>query len=188
MVLHFYCHKCFRTCYWQMLWRRQGYTSILDKVWEKFIYSMMSCPFDPKCLPITSFKTNIFRAEWFVFGVKVNHSVERLMVGVWCQGVKINRWGLLPQMCARVCACRYLISPLGSSLTTSRPFRHTTFPVAASTNTRDGILVTLYLFHSFICRGKKEREDRLDKKKPNGLQITYSYFRISKLEGMLDSI
>lgn len=50
------------------------------------------------------------------------------------------------------CACRSLFSPLGSSLTTSRPFRHTTFPVAASTNTSEGMLVTLYLFHSFICR------------------------------------
>lgn len=53
------------------------------------------------------------------------------------------------------------ISPLGSSLTTSRPFRHTTFPVAASTNTRDGMLVTLYLFHSFICKNKKKKEKNM---------------------------
>lgn len=57
-----------------------------------------------------------------------------------------------------------LILPLGSSLTTSRPFRHTTFPVAASTNTRDGMLVTLYLFHSFICTEKNTGwEERLEK-------------------------
>lgn len=56
----------------------------------------------------------------------------------------------------RLSTCLPVISPLGSSLTTSRPFRHTTFPVAASTNTRDGILVTLYLFHSFICTEKKK--------------------------------
>ncbi len=45
-------------------------------------------------------------------------------------------------------------SPFGSSLTTSKPFRHTTFPVAASTNTREGTLVTLYLFQSFIYKRK----------------------------------
>ncbi len=46
-------------------------------------------------------------------------------------------------------------SPFGSSLTTSKPFRHTTFPVAASTNTREGTLVTLYLFQSFIYKKKR---------------------------------
>lgn len=56
-------------------------------------------------------------------------------------------------------------SPLGSSLTTSRPFRHTTFPVAASTNTSDGMLVTLYLFHSFIYK-----HTRGEGKKSNGFK------------------
>lgn len=42
---------------------------------------MVCCPvlLTPR-LPITSFKSNIFRAEQLVFGVKVNHSVKRIKV------------------------------------------------------------------------------------------------------------
>lgn len=44
------------------------------------------------------------------------------------------------------------VLPSGSSRMTRRPFLQTTFPVEASINIREGMLETLYLFHSFSCK------------------------------------
>ena len=53
------------------------------------------------------------------------------------------------------------VLPSGSSRITKRPFLQTTFPVEASINIREGMLETLYLFHSFSCKRDWEgREER----------------------------
>lgn len=61
------------------------------------------------------------------------------------------------------CAALHVL-PSGSSRITKRPFLHTTFPVAASINISEGMLETLYLFHSFSCK-----RDRRGTKKPGGV-------------------
>lgn len=107
---------------------------------------------------------------WKVAGV----AVETM---VWCEVMASSNT-------ARACLCvrRCPSSPLGSSLTTSRPFRHTIFPVAASTNTREGILVTLYLFHSFIWRQKKKRRGwkRWINNTLGNTFVSYSIYRLEK--------
>lgn len=122
-----------------MLWI-QGKTNITDKCVTKWAVSLPSWPLYP-----------LSKQRYF----------QSLMTSACVQGLRWlrSKVTLVPWLSVLV---HLTISPLGSSLTTSRPFRHTTFPVAASTNTKEGMLVTLYLFHSFIWKINRQIYLRLE--------------------------